>query len=138
MRQRGFSLLEILVAFTILALSLGILMQIFSGSLRNTDVTRDQAQAAVLARSLLAGMGLETTLAPTDASGTFADKFRWRVEVAPFVEAPRQGENEAIRAKTVLDLWQINVQVAWGGDNNNGTARTVSLSSLRVQPPSGQ
>jgi general secretion pathway protein I len=136
MRQRGFSLLEILVAFTILALSLGLLMQIFSGSLRNTDITRDQAQAAVLARSLLAGMGQETTLAATDATGTFTEKFRWRVEVLPFVEAPRQGENEAVRTQKSLDLWQINVQVAWDGDTNE-SARTVTLSTLRVQPASG-
>ena len=43
--ERGFSLLEILVAFSILALSLGVFMQIFSASLRNADITRDQAQA---------------------------------------------------------------------------------------------
>ena len=93
-RQRGFSLLEILVAFSILALSLGVLMQIFSGSLRNADVTRDQAQAVALAQSLLASAGVETTLAPGESAGVLDDKFRWLLRVSPFVQEPRPGETE--------------------------------------------
>jgi general secretion pathway protein I len=137
MRQRGFSLLEILVAFTILAMSLGLLMQIFSGSLGNASVARDQAQATTLARSLLAGMGLETTLAPTQATGSVADKFQWRVEVSPFIQAPRQGELESQHPRAALDLWQIDVQVAWGGESK-GPARTVTMSTLRLQPATAQ
>ena len=115
MRQRGFSLLEILVAFTILALSLGILMQIFSGSLRNAEVARDQAQATALAQSLLAGPGIETTLAPGESSGNFGDKFRWRVVVAPFEEAAPPAENAGQRPPSSLALWQVTALVTWAG-----------------------
>ncbi len=132
-RQRGFSLLEILVAFTILALSLGVLMQIFSGSLRNADVTRDQAQAVALAQSLLAPAGVEATLVPGESTGVLDDKFRWLLRVSPFVQEPRPGEAEAMRSPLTLDLWEVAVRVAWGGDSRS-PERALTLTTLRVQP----
>jgi general secretion pathway protein I len=132
-KQRGFSLLEILVAFSILALSLGVLMQIFSGSLHNADVTRDQAQAVALAQSLLASAGVEATLVAGDSAGVLDDKFRWLLRVNPFVQEPRPGETEAMRSPLLLDLWGVTVRVAWGGDSRL-PERALTLTTLRVQP----
>lgn len=130
-RQRGFSLLEILVAFSILALSLGVLMQIFSGSLRNADVTRDQAQAVALAQSLLASAGVEATLVPGESTGALDEKFRWLLRVSPFVQEPRPGET--VRSPLPLELWEVAVRVAWGGDSRL-PERALTLTTLRVQP----
>lgn len=133
-RQRGFSLLEVLVAFTILALSLAVLMRIFSGSLRNADVTRDQAQAVALAQSLLASAGVEATLVPGESTGVLDDKFRWLLRVSPFVQEPGSGEAAAVRSPLPMDLWEVAVRVAWDGDSRLPD-RTLTLTTLRVQPP---
>lgn len=127
--ERGFSLLEILVAFSILALSLGVLMQIFSASLRNADITRDQAQAVVLAQSLLASAGVETTLAAGESSGAVADKFRWRLQTRRFVETAGAGSTTGIQTALPLDLWEVTARVAWGAPE-----RELALTTLRVQP----
>ena len=132
-RQRGFSLLEILVAFSILALSLGVLMQIFSGTLRNADVTRDQAQAVALAQSLLAAAGVETTLAQGESAGVMDDKFHWVLRVSPSVQDLRAGEAEAVRSPLPLVLWEVAVRVAWGGDSRI-PEKSLTLTTLRVQP----
>lgn len=132
-QQRGFSLLEILVAFSILALSLGVLMQIFSGSLRNADVTRDQAQAVALAQSLLASTGMEATLIAGENAGVLDEKFRWLRRVNPFVQEPPTGETEAVRSPLPLGLWEVTVRVAWGGDSRL-PERALTLTTLRVQP----
>jgi general secretion pathway protein I len=132
-QQRGFSLLEILVAFSILALSLGVLMQIFSGSLRNAEVTRDSAQAVALAQSLLASAGVEATLVPGESAGVLGDKFRWLLRVSPLVQGPRPGETEAVRAPLPLDLLEVTVRVAWGGDSRS-PERALALTTLRLQP----
>ena len=131
-RQRGFSLLEILVAFSILALSLGVLMQIFSGSLRNADVTRNQAQAVALAQSLLASAGVGVTLVPSESAGVLDDKFRWLVRVSPFIQEQRPGETAAVRSPLPLDLWEVAVRVAWDGDSR-APERALTLTTLRVQ-----
>jgi general secretion pathway protein I len=132
-RQRGFSLLEILVAFSILALSLGVLMQIFSASLRNAEVTRNQAQAVALAQSLLASAVVGATLVPGENAGVLDDKFRWVLRVSPFVQEPRPGETAAVRTSVPLDLWEVAVRVAWGGDSRL-PGRALTLTTLRVQP----
>src|SRR5665811_235075 len=52
--QRGFSLLELLVAFAIMAMSLGLLYRVAGGSARHVSDVVQQQQAAWLAESLLA------------------------------------------------------------------------------------
>jgi general secretion pathway protein I len=132
--QRGFSLLEILVAFTILALSLGVLMQIFSGSLRNTELSHDQAQAVALAQSLLASAGVEAPLAAGESAGTLDDRYSWTLLATPMQLDPLNGETSAVKPLATLELWEVTARVAWGGGNGI-TPRDVSLTSLRVQVP---
>ena len=50
-RQSGFSLLEVLVAFAILSMSLGVLYQAFSNSLRNVGASGDYSRAMIIAVS---------------------------------------------------------------------------------------
>lgn len=132
-RQRGFSLLEVLVAFSILALSLGVLMQIFSGSLRNAELSRDQAQAVALAQTLLTSTTAGATLAAGESSGVLQDKFHWRVSTAPFQAESAATETTAVRTSAMLELWEVSVEVAWGSDAP-GSRRSFVMSSLRVQP----
>ena len=51
--DRGFTLIEILVAFTILALFLGAAFEVFSSAVRAAQVGDEYARALVLARSKL-------------------------------------------------------------------------------------
>lgn len=132
MRQRGFSLLEILVAFSILALSLGVLMQIFSGATRNADLARDQSRAVTLAQSMLASTHAEAVLAIAENHGTTDDGFRWQIEVAPFEDAPAADQAAGLRQPTPLDLWRISTRVAWGGSGS--PERSIQLATLRTRP----
>lgn len=131
-RAQGFSLLEVLVAFSILALSLGVLMQIFSGSLRNAEVVHDQAQAVVIAQSLLAAAGIETPLVAGETSGEVGGKFRWKMLAHPFHDEPTTPAAPQSGLIRRLDLWEVMVEVRWG-DNDAG--RSFGLSSLRLQMP---
>lgn len=130
--EAGFSLLEVLVAFSILALSLGVLMQIFSGSLRNADVAHDQAQAVVIAQSLLAAAGVDSPLAAGETTGEVGGKFRWSLLAQPYMDdlaAPVALQPGQARP---LDLWEVRVDVRWGEATS---VRAFGLSSLRVQAP---
>ena len=76
--QRGFSLIEILVAFMILAMSLTVIYRIFSGGLRNVALSEDYARAVLVAESQLAAIGISEPLVRGVSSGEWGERFRWQ------------------------------------------------------------
>ncbi|MCK4493628.1 MAG: type II secretion system protein [Methylococcales bacterium] len=123
--QQGFSLLEILVAFSILAFSLGIVLKIFSSSLRTATVAEDYTLAIEIAESLLAKTGTETKLALGEQTGETEPHFKWSVNVIPIALAVSPQLPEALAKRVV----QVNVQVQWGDENH---PRSLDLSTLKL------
>ncbi len=120
--QRGFSLLEVLVAFAVLALSLGVLMQIFSGGMRNSQTGSLYSRAVELAESKLALPGLEMPLEPMSLSGEEAG-FDWRLDVTP------HPMDELRSPPALLEAFRVDVQVHWLG---MGRGSSLSLATLRL------
>jgi len=129
--QGGFSLLEVIIAFAIAAIALGVLSQIFGQGTRNMVLSRDYDNAILLAESLLAehSVNIETDDSLLSAAN---EKFQWEVSVQPYIS--REGIPDLTLtpeddAATQSRLVQIDVVVDWERD---GKRRSVSLSSLRL------
>ena len=125
-KQQGFSLLEILIAFSILALSLGILLKIFSAGVNTAVVAEDYTAAVQIAESLMAKTGVETPLQANQASGLENEKYHWQVEVSPFEFNPENVDPTALTAV----LFKVKVTVTWGDDNVND--RQIELTTLKL------
>lgn len=125
-KQQGFSLLEILIAFSILALSLGILLKIFSTGVNTAVVAEDYTAAVQIAESLMAKTGVETPLQTNQASGLENEKYHWQVEVSPFEFNPENVDPTALTAV----LFKVKVTVSWGDDNVND--RQIELTTLKL------
>ena len=129
--SRGFSLLEVLVAFVILALILGVLMQIFSGGLRNASRVDEYQQAMLLGQSKLASIGIEIPLKVSESNGEFDAVYRWHVSIRPYLVAPAQTSDQTGLPVPILpvSLLEVEIQVLWGGSNQ---PRSASLKTLRL------
>ena len=86
MHQRGFSLLEVLVAFALLGLSLGVLLQAFATGLRNTALAEEYTLATLHAESVLARLGIEEPLEEGNLEGEINERFSWRATVSEFID----------------------------------------------------
>ena len=80
---RGFSLLEALVAMAIAAMALGTLYRTVGQSSRNAVTVQERVEAAMVARSVLAGALYAEELA--NQSDGKAGAWRWRVKMQPSV-----------------------------------------------------
>jgi general secretion pathway protein I len=122
--EAGFTLIEALVAFTILALAMGALLQAFATGLRSLSTAEAYATAAMQARSKLAELG---TLEPVEAGvqeGEFDNGSTWRLAVEPYEVESSSGT----RLGGNLALYRVEATVTWQGE------RAVSLTTLRLAP----
>src|SRR5262245_31052103 len=115
----GFTLIEVLVALTILSLSLAIIFAGFSDGLRGRRTADDYQCATALAESKLNCMGTETTLQEGQTEGRFNERFRWEAVVSPYHEEGRSAEN---KYETPM---VVTVTVSWPDKHEE---RSVSLA----------
>ncbi len=136
-RQAGFSLLEVLVAFSILALSMGTLMQIFSGGLRNVGLSEDYARAVAIAEDQLVAVGTEFPLTAGESRGELGEKFRWH-RVAQPLEGNFLSEQTVQQATSPVSnfgLMGISVTVEWDSDTTNRRSLTLHTARLFAKTP---
>jgi general secretion pathway protein I len=138
-RQRGFTLIELVAAFLIFALGFGILLQILSTCLHSTAQSADYTRAALWAQSLIDMQGVGEPLQEGSSSGRFDDKFTWQMNVAKIdpPEEPQTGgvtpgnqNQQGPQVTTVgntIDLYQLELIVSWGSYYMSHNAKFVTL-----------
>jgi len=81
--EGGFTLLEVLVAFAILAFALAAAYGVFSDASRSVASGERYGQALALAESRLAAIDAAPPGETWDGSGEYEDIYRWTVETSP-------------------------------------------------------
>ncbi|AKC88050.1 type II secretion system protein XpsI [Pseudoxanthomonas suwonensis] len=128
----GFTLLEVIVAFALLALALTLLLGTLSGAARQVRHSEAISRASLHAQSLLAQAGVGEALEPGRREGTF-DKgvYRWTLEIAPYADsAPVL--TMPVRLSSP-QLRQLTLEVRWGDE----PGQAMRWQTLRLVPAEG-
>lgn len=120
-RRRGFTLIEVLAAFAILAVALTALFQVFSGGLGAIGTAERHSMATMLARSILDDVGAEIPLAIGEQRGELDDGFSWLVRIERSAVA-----NLVAEGGELYIPYDVTVEISWG------RGQVLTLTTLRI------
>ena len=127
-RERGFTLVEVVVAFLLLSLVLASGFELFTTGMRRAIDLEERSQALAIAQSQLASAGVEQQLKEGSAAGQSDDgKFRWVTTIA----RSQEGEAEANQPiQTAYALYRVEVVVTWRSADERD--QSFSLATLEL------
>jgi len=121
--RSGFTLIETLVAISILAISLVVILQLFSGGLKSSRLSDEYTRGIFHAREKMDEILLARELTEGVIGGQFDDDFKWRAE------ARRFDIKEAKDAGLPFRAFNIKVEVLWDA---GGTEKRFEISALKL------
>lgn len=126
--QRGYTLIEVIIAFALLALAMTLLLGTLSGSARQVRWSGDAGRAALHAQSLLDQIGVAEPLSPGQQSGDFEEgRYRWTLGIAQWRDRAVAAAQQPVDVNGP-QLFEITLAVEWG---DGGPAQRFQLRSLR-------
>ncbi len=117
---RGFSLLELLVAFAIMAMALGMIYRAVGGAVRNVSTVEERQRVFWLVESVLAQVnGVPEQGLSQEGQ---AQEFQWSLRTAPY--------SGGLADPSAPRLHEVLMVVAW---SDGGEPRQLEFTTLRPQ-----
>lgn len=129
-RNGGFTLLELLLAFVVFTLSFATILEILSGSMRNTVRARGYTEAALTAQSVMNQVGLTIPLQPGSSVQGEAGNYTWELSIYPYADSEEDEYSVALGELTGIELLKIELLVSWGEPPRERTSRFTTVKAL--------
>lgn len=131
--ERGFTLMEVLIATSVAAIGIVAALELFSGSTRLAVASTDQTKALVIARSVMDQILWRIDIDDgTDAGDV--DDYHWMREVVTLDPSLGRSDTDELGEKDEesedYELKGVSVVVSW--TNAGGVDKEVRLSSARI------
>ena len=131
-RSGGFTLLEVMLAFVIFALSFATVLEIMAGSMRSVGRASDDTEVALLAQSLMDLVGTEIPVEEGEYSDTGMDRYNWQMSISLYDAV---GESETVGSSTQeladnsgIELYRVDLYMDW---ETGRRQRELHFSTIR-------
>ncbi len=132
--EKGFTLIEVVVALAILGVGLTVIIELFSGGLRLARASMEYTNAVNYARIKMEEIAVKPALEEGTEEGESEDKtFRWQVGVR---KVDFLSIDKSIDYKPPIELFQVKIDVFW---KSGSKERSTSVESLKaIKPEEGE
>jgi general secretion pathway protein I len=141
--SRGFTLLEVMLAFALLAFAMSLLIGMLANGLHQVSRAENATEATLYAQSLLDPIGqLEPIAAGSQEGGFAANRYHWRMQIAPIADPSPHPASPAASAPAPETLnpavlYRIVLDVSWGAGDPTQTLHFVTLRARTAAPANG-
>jgi general secretion pathway protein I len=134
-RDRGFTLLEVVVAFAIASLALGIMFKAAIGGLSAVGTAGRYEEAVSRAKSHLAAVGRDSKLTAGETQGDDGGGYHWRIRIVQIAGITASGSSPTAFVQASFrqpTLYSAEVGISW---TDAGRTREVLLQTQRIGGP---
>lgn len=124
----GFTLLEVMLAFVIFALSFATVLEIMAGSMRSVRRASDDTEVALLAQSVMDLVGTEIPIEEGQYSGTGMDRYQWQLGVYLYESGGDDVSTQQLAEMSGIELYRVDLDIDWETGRNQ---RNLHFSTIR-------
>jgi len=126
--SRGFTLLEVMLAFVVFALSFATVLEIMAGSMRSVRRASDDTEAALVAQSLIELVGTEIPLEEGEFSGISLDRYQWRLGISLYAFSAQDVHTQELAEMSGIELYRVDLDIDWASGRRQ---RDLHFSTIR-------
>ena len=133
---RGFTLLEVLMAVGLLAVTSGLVIATMTGGLRQVRWSGQASEASMHAQSLLDTIGTMEFIEPDSKQGEWeGGKYRYQLEIKEVADPSIGAEApvSAIESVSPPVLYQVNLLVSWGNKSQDQSQDQLRFISYKAR-----
>lgn len=128
MKEKGFTLIEVVVSLALLGIGLMVIIELFSGGLRLGRASEEFTKATHHGRMKLDELALKPPLEEGVEEGEIDQTYRWRVETKRVNLLPFERDTDF---QPPVELFHVKVDILW---KSGSKERSIFLESYRTIP----
>ncbi len=129
-KSQGFTLIEVIASFTILAMTFMVILEILSNSSTNTIKSSERTKISLLAQSKMDEVGLLIPVEEGSQSGSFDDEVNWDLVIQSFDVAY---EGNVVMDFAPVELYKVVLTLTW--QDGHDKTRSVDFTTLKAMTP---
>jgi general secretion pathway protein I len=130
-RNKGFTLIEVVVALAILGVGLTVIIELFSGGLRLARASMEYTKAVNYARMKMEEIAVNQAVEEGTEEGETEDKtFRWQVGVK---KVDLLSIDKSVDYKPPIELYRVKIDVFWKSGTKEKSTSVESLKAIKPE-----